>query len=163
MHYHNITTDDMLNGSGLRTVLWTAGCLHHCPGCQNPITWDVQGGIPFDKRAKEELYENLSKPYIDGITFSGGDPLTPFNIPTIRKLIYSIRKDFPDKTIWVYTGYLYEDLLHLDFLNEIDVLVDGRFVEDLKDVQLHWKGSSNQRVIDIKKSNDDSVVLYEID
>ena len=79
MRYHNITKEDMLNGDGIRVVLWVAGCEHHCKNCQNPITWDVAGGIPFDKAAEDELFEALSKPHISGITFSGGDPLHPFN------------------------------------------------------------------------------------
>lgn len=87
MNYHNITKDDMLNGDGLRVVLWVSGCTHHCHGCQNPITWDVAGGIPFDKAAEDELFEALSKPHISGITFSGGDPLHPFNRDEVFRLI----------------------------------------------------------------------------
>ena len=91
MNYHNITKDDMLNGDGLRVVLWVSGCTHHCHGCQNPITWDVAGGIPFDKAAEDELFEALSKPHISGITFSGGDPLHPFNRDEVFRLIKKIR------------------------------------------------------------------------
>ena len=91
MRYHNITKDDMLNGDGLRAVLWLAGCEHHCKGCQNPITWDPKGGIEFDEGAKAELFELLEKDYISGITFSGGDPLAPYNAPEVGKLIEEIK------------------------------------------------------------------------
>ena len=90
MNYHNITTDDMLNGDGLRTVLWVAGCSHHCKGCHNPITWDENGGLPFDEAAEKELFEKLSKPYISGITFSGGDPLFEGNRAEVRKVCFGI-------------------------------------------------------------------------
>lgn len=152
MRYHNITTDDMLNGDGLRTVLWVAGCTHHCEGCHNPITWDIDGGIPFDAVAEEELFKKLSADYISGLTFSGGDPLHPQNRAEITRLAQKCRKLFPDKTIWLYTGYLWEEISELDILPLIDVVVDGEFIKALFDAKLHWKGSSNQRVIDVKAS-----------
>ena len=101
MRYHNITHDDMLNGDGLRVVLWVAGCSHCCPECQNPITWDIAGGLPFDDEAEKELFEALNKPYIDGITFSGGDPLHPFNRDEVFRLMKKNRKELPNKTIWL--------------------------------------------------------------
>lgn len=152
LRYHNITNDDMLNGDGLRVVLWLAGCSHACPGCQNPITWDPKGGIPFDKAAKEELFKNLSADYISGITFSGGDPLFPPNRDGVGQLIAEIKEVLPTKTIWLYTGYLYEEIEDLPFIKDVDVIVDGRFVQELFDPKLHWKGSSNQRVIDVKQT-----------
>lgn len=162
MRYHNITKDDMLNGDGLRAVLWVAGCSHGCKGCQNPITWDICGGIPFDEAAKKELMEALEPDYISGITFSGGDPLHERNRKETGELIGEIRERFPQKTIWVYTGYLWEEIRDLPFIREIDVLVDGRFVEELKDTSLHWVGSSNQRIIDVKKTYEQGeIVLYE--
>ena len=144
--------DDMLNGDGLRTVLWVSGCAHHCRGCQNPQTWDEHSGIPFDAAAKEELFSNLSRDYIDGVTFSGGDPLYPGNRETVGQLITEIRERFPEKTIWLYTGDSWENILHYPAMQYVDVLVDGEFKVDLKDSKLLWKGSSNQRVIDVKKS-----------
>ena len=150
MRYHNITKDDMLNGDGLRTVLWVAGCSHGCKNCQNPITWDICGGIPFDEAAKEEIFAELRNDYVSGITFSGGDPLHMQNRGEVGELIQEIHEKFPDKTIWVYTGYTWEEVMDLPYLKMVDVLVDGEFVEELKDVTLHWKGSSNQRVIDVK-------------
>lgn len=156
MRYHNITKDDMLNGDGLRTVLWLAGCEHHCKNCQNPITWDICGGLLFDDSVKEELFTELNHDYISGITFSGGDPLHTENREEVGRLIEEIHEKFPDKTIWVYTGYLWNDVKDLSFMKYVDVLVDGPFIEELKDVNLHWKGSHNQHVIDVKKTLNDS-------
>lgn len=161
MRYHNITTDDMLNGEGLRTVLWVAGCSHHCPGCHNPITWEIQGGIPFDEAAKEELFEKLRPDHISGLTLSGGDPLHPENRREIELLMKEIREQFPDKTIWLYTGYLWEEIRELPAAALADVVVDGPFIEAEKDAALHWKGSCNQRVIDCRASLEQGcAVLY---
>lgn len=152
MNYHNITKDDMLNGDGLRVVLWVAGCDHHCKGCQNPITWDPQGGIPFGEKEKEEIYEALSPSYIEGITFSGGDPLHENNRDTVTAFAKEIREKFPEKNIWLYTGYTWEQISHLEIIRYLDVLVDGRFDLETRDVTLRWKGSPNQRVINVPKT-----------
>ena len=152
MRYHNITKDDMLNVDGLRVVLWGAGCSHCCKECQNPITWDPEGGIAFDEAAKQEIFEQLEKPYISGITFSGGDPLHAANRYDVRNLMAEIKEKFPDKTIWLYTGDLWENIMHYAIMQYVDVLVDGEFEIDKKDNKLLWKGSSNQRVIDVQKS-----------
>ena len=154
MNYHNITTEDFLNGDGLRTVLWVAGCSHHCPFCQNPETHDPCGGIEFDNDAYKELIEDLKKPYISGLTLSGGDPLYEGNRETLTELAKDIKEQFPKKTIWCYTGFDYEEVADLEIMNYIDVLVDGKFIQALKDNNLHWKGSSNQRVINIKKTKE---------
>ena len=159
MRYHNITKNDMLNGDGLRTVLWVAGCSHGCKNCHNPITWDICGGIPFDEAAKAELFEALEPEYVSGITFSGGDPLHVHNRGEVGQLIEEIHEKFPNKTIWVYTGYLWEEVKDLPYLKLADVLVDGPFVEELKDTTLHWKGSANQRVIDVKKTLESGEVI----
>ena len=161
MRYHNITKDDMLNGDGLRVVLWVAGCDHGCQGCQNPLTWDVNGGLVFDEEARAELFELLGRDYISGITFSGGDPLHSANVEEITKLAAQVRGHFPKKTIWLYTGDVWEDICGMEVMQYVDVLVDGPFVEALKDVKLLWKGSSNQRVIDVQASlKEKEVVLY---
>lgn len=152
MRYHNITKDDMLNGDGLRVVLWVAGCNHNCKECHNPVTWDIRGGIPFDGAAREELYRELEKPYVSGITLSGGDPLHPDNREDIAELIGDICDRFPNKTIWLYTGYDWEAISGLPCIRKVDVVVDGEFVAALKDTRLHWRGSSNQRVIDVQRS-----------
>jgi anaerobic ribonucleoside-triphosphate reductase activating protein len=152
MNYHNITKEDMLNGEGLRVVLWVAGCNHHCKNCQNPETWDENGGIPFDEDAENELFEALDKPYISGITFSGGDPLYPNNRSEVFRLIKKHKEKFPNKNIWLYTGYLWEAVKNLEGIEDIDVIAEGEFIEELKDNNLHWVGSSNQRVINVKES-----------
>lgn len=152
MRYHDITYHDMKNGDGLRVVLWLAGCNHHCRGCQNPVTWDPNDGILFDWKAKSELYGYLAEEYCAGITLSGGDPLFEGNRAEVGELLASIKRDFPCKDVWLYTGYLWEDVRDFDLMRYVDVLVDGKFVEELKDNTLHWKGSSNQRVIDVKQS-----------
>ena len=150
MRYHNITKDDMLNGDGLRVVLWVAGCDHCCKGCQNPLTWDPDGGLPFDEAAKQEIFDQLDKSYISGITFSGGDPLHNANRLGVRALIGEIKEKYPDKTIWVYTGSKWEDIWHYPKMKNVDVVVDGEYVQELRDTKLLWKGSSNQRVIDVQ-------------
>ena len=143
MRYHNITKDDMLNGDGLRVVLWVAGCSHCCKECHNPFTWE---------KAKQEIFEQLDKPYISGITFSGGDPLHAANRMEVRNLMAEIKEKYPGKTIWLYTGDSWENIYHYSLMKYVDVLVDGEFQAERKDVKLLWKGSSNQRVIDVQKS-----------
>ena len=128
MRYHNITKDDMLNGEGLRVVLWVAGCSHNCPECHNPVTWDIRGGIPFDQAAKDELFEELQKDYVSGVTLSGGDPLHPDNREETGRLIDEICDRFPGKTIWLYTGYDWEEICGLPCIRKVDVVVDGEFV-----------------------------------
>ena len=161
MNYHNITKDDMLNGDGLRVVLWTSGCNHHCKNCQNPITWDENGGLPFDKEAEDELFEALDKSHISGITFSGGDPLFPGNRSEVMRLAKKCKEKFPNKTVWSYTGYLWEEVKDIEGIENIDVLIDGEYKEELGDNNLHWVGSSNQRIIDVKKSLETGeVVLF---
>lgn len=173
MNYVSITKDDVCNGNGLRVVLWVSGCEHHCQSCQNPQTWDYNGGIEFDQSAKEEIFNQLKLPYIEGITLSGGDPLAAENVSEVYKIVDEIRLSFPDKTIWLYTGYTLEQIYapisgqlgHTAYKNEnevckmrqkvisaCDVVVDGEYIDELRDVTLHWCGSSNQRVIDVKKT-----------
>jgi len=170
MRYHNITKDDMLNGPGLRVVLWVAGCEHHCKGCHNPETWDKDGGIPFDEDAEKEIFEELDKDHIKGITITGGDPLAPYNIKDVIYLCCKIKIKYGDKKdIWIYTGYTLdsmfgererllttyvrvpdsEDKLTADSLSVVDYIVDGEFVESLKDNKLHYRGSSNQKIYHI--------------
>ena len=152
MRYHNITKDDMLNGDGLRVVLWVSGCNHCCKECHNPITWDPNGGILFDAAAKQEIFDQLDKNYISGITFSGGDHLHPANRLEVRDLMAEIKEKYPNKTIWLYTGDSWERILHYALMQYVDVLVDGEFHIEERDVKLLWKGSKNQRVIDVQKS-----------
>ena len=160
MNYHNITKDDMLNGDGLRVVLWTSGCTHCCDGCQNPETWDVASGIEFDEAAETELFEALAQEHISGITFSGGDPFHPFNREEVLRLAKKV-KEMPNKTVWLYTGFLWEEVKDAIDLSNVDVLVDGEFKQELNDNNLQWIGSSNQRIIDVQKSlSQGTVVLH---
>ena len=152
MNYHNITTDDMLNGDGLRTVLWVSGCEHHCKGCQNPITWDVNGGLPFDIYVEAELYSKLYPKHISGVTFSGGDPLHPHNRDTVLRLAKEIKERIPNKTVWLYTGYFWEDICDFPGMEYVDVLVDGKYMDQYADKKYHWAGSTNQRVIEVVDS-----------
>lgn len=152
MRYHNITKDDMLNGDGLRVVLWVAGCNHCCRECHNPVTWDPDGGLLFDEVAKQEIFDQLDKMYISGITFSGGDPLHPANRLDVRGLMAEIRQKYPGKTIWLYTGDSWENIMYYPMMQYVDVVVDGEFQADRKDAKLLWKGSANQRVIDVQAS-----------
>ena len=162
MRYHNITKDDMLNGDGLRAVLWVAGCTHKCKGCHNPVTWDIEGGIPFDDAAKEELFEAIKPDYISGVTFSGGDPLHPANHVEVAVLAKEIKETFPNKTIWLYTGFCCDEIKTLDVVKYCDVIVDGPFVQEEFDGKLHWKGSRNQKVIDVQETlRRKEIVLYE--
>ena len=150
MNYHNITKEDVLNGEGVRVVLWVSGCPHHCKGCHNPETWPLNSGIEFDEEAREELFEALNRPYISGITFSGGDPLHPQNREEITKLSKLIREKFPTKNQWLYTGYLYSDVKDLEIMKSLDVIVTGEYQEQNRSPNLPWVGSHNQRVIRIK-------------
>ena len=171
MNYHNILHDDMMNGEGLRTVLFLSGCSHKCKGCQNPETWLPYSGIKFDDAAKKEIFEQLDKDYIHGITFSGGDPLHEANLQEVFDLITEIRKKHPNKTIWLYSGYTFEEIFNaggefwVDIVRRqtvkcLDVFVDGQFIKDLLSPQAQWVGSSNQRVIDIPKTlNNGQVIL----
>ena len=144
MRYHQILHDDMRNGDGLRVVLFVAGCEHHCKGCQNPVTWNPNDGLVFDEAAKQEIFDQLDKDYISGLTLSGGDPLYPTNRADIMDLCIEVKKRFPKKTIWLYTGYLFDQIKPI--LEHIDVLVDGPFVQELADVKYKWAGSTNQRI-----------------
>ena len=160
MNYHNIERGNILNGDGIRCVIWVSGCSHNCRNCQNPQTHDPNSGILFDDDAKNEIFDILKDKYISGITFSGGDPLYYKNIDTIVDLVKEIKEKFPEKTIWLYTGYTFETLVDMSagesridyLLHNIDVLVDGKYIEELESVEYHWAGSTNQRVIECKKS-----------
>ena len=166
MNYHHITHDDMSNGDGLRVVLWVAGCNHYCKDCQNPVTWNPDDGLPFKSKDKAEIYAELRKDYISGITFSGGDPLHPANRVEVADLMEEIKAKFPDKTIWVYTGYTWDEVqasavMH-SMMKYVDVLVEGKFVTELKDVTYPWAGSTNQRVINVKQTiKEGRIILHE--
>lgn len=202
----------MMNGTGLRVCLWCSGCDHHCKNCQNPITWNPNDGIQFDESARMEIFDELSKDYIAGITFTGGDPLHQKNLKDVSDLVSELRVKYPitekrdttysdknnskhniliknsdeirlscpEKTIWLYTGYTWEQIMYpvvpddfnperdkllkmrRDIVKQCDVLVDGRYEEDKRDITYHWAGSTNQRVIDVQESlKQNQVVLWK--
>lgn len=207
MNYHNITYPDMNNGDGLRVVLWLSGCSHHCYNCQNPQTWDANSGIPFDESARKELFRELDKDYISGLTLTGGDPLFESNLDGVLDLVTEINKrynfqkvdsanpckmgvsdvknsdeirlSFPNKSIWIYSGYSWnqvmspvitddfnpnrDELLYKrkEIVKKCNVMVDGRYIDSKRDITLKWRGSSNQRVINIRKSLEkNKIILY---
>ena len=166
MNYHNIKTDDMLNGDGLRVTCWVSGCNMGCFNCYNPQTWDFDSGIPFTEETMQEILYDLSKPYIKGITLSGGHPLDPHNAPKVLEIVKRVKMVFPNKDIWIYSGYVWENIMKDETLREIlkyiDVLVDGAYVDELRDISLLFRGSSNQRIIDVEKSlTENKVILWE--
>ncbi len=168
MNYANIKFTDIANGEGVRTSLFVSGCTHHCKNCFNKETWDFNYGKPFTKEVEDKIFASLKPDYINGLTLLGGEPMELINQQGLLPFIKRVRQTYPNKTIWCYSGYLFEELLgtggdakkimraHCDITNEllsnIDILVDGEFVEEKKDITLRFKGSSNQRIIDVKSS-----------
>lgn len=162
MNYHNIDKCNMLNGEGLRVCLWVSGCEHFCPHCFNPETHSYTSGIPFDDEAMNEIIEALKPDYISGFTGLGGDMLAPLNRSESYRILKKIKEKYPNKTIWLYTGYKWEDIKDLEIMQFVDVLVDGEFIQNLADENYKWAGSTNQRVIDVKKSLKlDKIILHE--
>ena len=162
MNYHKIDKCSISNGIGFRVVLWVSGCSHHCDGCHNPETWDKENGIVFEQNDWYKIARELERPYISGITYSGGDPLFPANRSIITSMAKTIHQLYPDKTQWLYTGYKFEDIKDLEIMKYIDVLVDGEYIDSLRDTSLPFRGSSNQRLIDVQKSlKENKVVLYD--
>lgn len=163
MNYLGIDKASINNGPGVRVVLWVSGCRIHCKGCQNPESWNFNSGKLFDELAKQELFNALDKSYIQGVTFSGGHPLENENVKDIYDLAIEIKDKFPDKDIWLYTGYRLGDILN-DASEDIctilrrktismcDVIVDGPYIEEQRDITLKFRGSANQRLIDVKES-----------
>ena len=166
MNYEKIDKCSVSNGAGVRTVLWVSGCDIRCRNCHNPQTWDFNSGIPFTEETMQEILYDLSKPYIKGCTLSGGHPLDPQNVPEVLKSVKRIKMVFPNKDIWIYSGYEWENIIKDETLREIlkytDVLVDGAYVDELRDISLAFRGSSNQRIIDVQKSlAENKVILWQ--
>lgn len=155
MNYKTITYPDVNNGIGLRVTLWLQGCSHHCFNCQNPMMWDENGGKKFDETVKEQLFELLSKPYIKGLTLSGGDPL--YSIKDLVPLLEEVKANFPEKNIWLYTGFTLKQILINKYLRQVldyvDVIVDGKFDNDLKDISIAFRGSTNQNIWEKRSDN----------
>ena len=152
MNYAKIKPVDIANGEGVRVSLFVSGCSHHCNGCFNSELWNYDAGEEMTTETLGKLLELCSKSYVSGLSLLGGEPLDPKNILVLQYTCRFIKDKLPHKTIWCYTGYDWERVKHLDIMKYIDVLVDGRFVQELKDPRLQFRGSSNQRIIDVKKS-----------
>ncbi len=171
MHYGEIKNCDIANGIGVRVTLFVSGCTNHCKGCFQPQTWDFSYGKLFTEETEEYIMRLLAPSYINGLTLLGGEPFEPENQRIIVKLLRKVKEKYINKTIWAYTGFTVENLLDKtshpncevteEILSMVDVLVDGRFEEDLKDISLRFRGSSNQRIIDMNKSRSEhEIVLW---
>ena len=156
MNYMTIKSLDIANGPGCRISLFVSGCRHHCEGCFNPESWDFDAGLQFRISTETRILYLLDNDYIAGLSILGGEPFEPENMSELYHFIYKVREKFPNKTIWIYTGFTFEQLmvkeLSLKILELIDVLVDGKFILKKKDLKLQYCGSTNQRIINVKKS-----------
>lgn len=169
MNYGEIKNFDIANGEGVRVSLFVSGCTHHCKNCFNPETWSFDFGEPFTGETEDLLLRELAPDYINGLSLLGGEPFEPSNQAALLPFLRRVKQRFPDKTVWCYTGYLFDKELlsesrarcgHTDeMLSLIDVLVDGEFVQDLYNISLQFRGSSNQRIIDVQKSLSSGTVV----
>lgn len=169
MYYAEIKNRDIANGPGVRVSLFVSGCTHHCKGCFNQVAWDFYYGKPFSEQTVEEILEMLRPDYIKGLTLLGGEPFEVENQPAILELLRRVKKKYPGKSIWAFTGYLFDkDILSgrlgdvTEYLDYLDVLVDGPFIEEKKNLSLRFCGSENQRLIDVAASlKSNKVVLWQ--
>lgn len=171
MNYAEIKYCDIANGPGVRTSLFVSGCTHHCKNCFNAITWDFHYGEAFTEAVQEQIYESCRPDYVKGITLLGGEPMEPENQRALLPFVQEFHKRFPNKTIWCFSGYTYEELTgqkesrgYCEVTDELmsffDILVDGRYVEDLHDITLRFRGSSNQRIIDVKETRSSGEITW---
>lgn len=172
MHVAEIKTNDIANGEGVRTSLFVSGCRHCCPDCFNYMAWDFEYGKPFTDETEKEILDSMAPPWIAGLSILGGEPFEPENQETLLKLVCDFKKEYPNKTIWCYSGFTIEEItgevpsraktdISLQLLKEIDVLVDGRFEKELKNIMLKFRGSENQRIIDVQKTlKEKKIILY---
>ena len=169
MHYGELKKCDIANGIGVRVTLFVSGCTNHCPDCFQPQTWDFDYGKVFTDETKAEIFAELDKSYVNGLTVLGGEPFEPRNQRELLPLLREVRERYPDKTVWCFTGFRLEDELLREgsyprcevtdgMLACIDVLVDGRFIKELKDISLQFRGSRNQRVIDMNRTRETGTV-----
>lgn len=147
MRYLNMLDCSIADGEGIRVVLFVSGCPHHCLGCHNPESWNFSAGKEFTSATFSKLCELLSRDYIDGLTVSGGEPLAPQNRPQVLEICKAVKERYPDKTIWIYTGYTLDENLAIELKPYADVVVDGEFIQNLRDITLPFRGSSNQRIV----------------
>ncbi|MCH5164422.1 MAG: anaerobic ribonucleoside-triphosphate reductase activating protein [Clostridiales bacterium] len=168
MHYGVIKNCDIADGPGVRVSLFVSGCTNHCENCFQPETWDFDYGTPFTQNTEDEIIKMLAPSYISGLTVLGGEPMEPSNQRALLPFLRKVRLVFPNKTIWVYSGFTYEELLTKSYpnceateelLDLCDVLVDGRFIEALKDITLLFRGSANQRIIDLKATRSSGTIV----
>ncbi|MDO4537554.1 MAG: anaerobic ribonucleoside-triphosphate reductase activating protein [Coriobacteriales bacterium] len=162
MNYAEIKKCDIANGAGVRTSLFVSGCRHRCPNCFNALAWDFMAGQPFDEKVEQELLDSLAPDYVDGLSILGGEPLEPENQEVLAPFLERVREAYPTKSIWMWTGFTWEELMEAKgrsatpfvprILNCLDVLVDGPFIEAQKDLLLRFRGSSNQRIINVRTS-----------
>ena len=168
MHYGAIKKNDIANGEGVRTTLFVSGCRNHCKGCFQPETWAFDYGTPFTSETAEEILASLDNRYVKGLTVLGGEPMEPENQRALLPLLTELKHRYPDKDVWLYTGNLYEELIddspkHTDvtdaLLSCVDILVDGPFIEEQYRIGLRFRGSSNQRIIDMNKTRDTGALV----
>ena len=163
MNYCGIYKSSIADGIGWRTVLFVSGCSHACQGCHNKSSWDKNYGNEFTQETLNTLIKELSKPEIDGLTLSGGDPLMEYNRDKVEEICKTIKTILPEKTIWLYTGYEWDEIKKLNLLKYVDVVVDGKFILEQRDTTLAFKGSKNQKIINVKDSlNQDKLIEYNI-
>ena len=164
MKYAQIREMDVTNGNGIGVALFTQGCPYHCKNCFNPETWDFNKGTDWTKETENKIIELLKPEYITRLTILGGEPLIERNIEPLTALLKRVKSVYPDKQVWLYTGGDFEVLegLYEEIFQYIDILIDGRYIDDLRDYKLKWRGSSNQRIIDVQKSlKEGETILYE--
>lgn len=159
MRYNIIKQLDIANGPGCRVSLFVQGCDFNCPGCFNSIAKDFEGGSLFTEQTRDAIFALAEPAHISGLSILGGEPLNPRNREDVLRLISQFKSKYPNKSVWLWTGYLWEDVVDDILASDVDVLVDGQFSEDLKDLRLKYRGSSNQRVIDVKASTKNSPVI----
>ena len=172
MNVAEIKTNDIANGEGVRTSLFVSGCRHHCPDCFNEIAWDFSYGKPWSEETEQELLDSMAPPWIAGLSLLGGEPFEPENQKELLKLLKDFKNRYPQKNVWCYSGFTFEEItgkkasraftdISVEMLKYIDILVDGKFNKELKNIMLKFRGSENQRVIDVKKTLECSeIVLY---
>lgn len=152
MNYATIKPVDIANGAGVRVSLFVSGCTHHCKGCFNAEAWDFNFGEPFTKQTENEIISLLDRPWIDGLSLLGGEPFEPEHQETLLRLLERVHRELPTKTVWAYSGYKFEQIQDSPLLDYVDILVDGEFEEDKKNISLQFRGSENQRIIDVQET-----------
>ena len=171
MKYGNIKKCDIANGIGVRTVLFVSGCTHHCKGCFQPETWDFNYGFEYTENTEDEIIESLKFDYVNGLTLLGGEPFEPQNQRALLPLLRRIKNELPQKTIWAFSGYTFEELTGdgrvncectKEIISMLDVLVDGEFIEEKRNISLRFRGSENQRLIDVPKTlENNKITLWD--